>query len=141
MEYEKCSEGKGKPEMDQSKISLDNIITKMTDDPNTFSSYFCSLECVKRKNHTEIIRNSDIEKSYYYQIIKGNRIPSRNKVLRLCIGAGLSTKETSHALILNGDSPLYLRRKRDRILAYVLEKGFTVTEANLMLDEQGEEML
>ena len=127
--------------MDQLKNSLDNMITKKADDPNTFSTYFCSLECVKSKNHTEIIRNSDIEKSYYYQIVKGNRIPSRNKVLRLCIGAGLSTKETSHALILNGDAPLYLRRKRDRLLAYAIEKGLTVTDVNLLLDEQGEEML
>ena len=123
------------------KNELDQILKGTTEENDSFFSYFCSLDQVKTKTNAEIIRNSDIEKSYYYQIMKGNRVPSRNKVLRLCIGAGLSAEETSHALILNENAPLYLKRKRDKILSYALEKGLTVTETNILLDERGETTL
>ena len=125
----------------EKKNELDQILKGTTEEMDSFFSYFCSLDQVKAKTNAEIIRNSDIEKSYYYQIMKGNRVPSRNKVLRLCIGAGLSAEETSHALILNENAPLYLKRKRDKILSYAIEKGLTVTETNILLDEQGETML
>ena len=125
----------------EKKNELDQILKGTTEEKDSFFTYFCSLDQVKAKTNAEIIRNSDIEKSYYYQIMKGNRVPSRNKVLRLCIGAGLSAEETSHALILNENAPLYLKRKRDKILSYAIEKGLTVTETNILLDEQGETML
>ena len=121
----------------EKKNELDQILIG-TVEKDSFFSYFFSLDQVKTKTNAEIIRNSDIEKSYYYQIMKGNRVPSRNKVLRLCIGAGLSTEETSHALILNENAPLYLKRKRDKILSYAIENGLTVTETNILLDEHGE---
>ena len=122
------------------KNELDQIL-RGAEENDSFFSYFCSLDQVKTKTNAEIIRNSDIEKSYYYQIMKGNRVPSRNKVLRLCIGAGLSAEETSHALILNENAPLYLKRKRDKILSYAIENGLTVTETNILLDEHGETTL
>lgn len=124
----------------EKKNELDQILIG-TVEKDSFFSYFFSLDQVKTKTNAEIIRNSDIEKSYYYQIMKGNRVPSRNKVLRLCIGAGLSAEETSHALILNENAPLYLKRKRDKILSYAIENGLTVTETNILLDEHGETTL
>ena len=114
---------------------------KVEEDLNTFCSYYCALEKVCNRSNAEIIRNSDIEKSYYYQIMKGNRIPSRDKVIRLCIGAGLSVEETNYALILNDNAPLYLCRHRDRGIAYAINKGLSVTETNLLLDELGDRML
>ena len=107
------------------------------EDTRTFCSFFLSLDKVRHTSNAEIIRNSDVEKSYYYQIIKGNRIPSRDKVIRLCIGAGLSPEETSQALILNENAPLYMNRKRDRAIAYAIERRLSVTETNLLLVELG----
>ena len=108
---------------------------------NSFVDFFRTTEQVRNKTSADIIRYSDVEKSYYYQIMKGNRIPGRDKVLRLCIGAGLTTEETNRALVINENSPLFMKRKRDRVLSYALEKGLSVTETNLLLDEQGERML
>ena len=111
------------------------------EDKKTFSSYFNSLRSVKDQKNSDIIRNSDIEKSYYYQIIKGKRIPGRDKIISLCIGAGLNQEETSYALILNENAPLYMRKRRDRIIAFALKERLSVTETNLLLDEMKEMML
>ena len=121
----------------EKKNELDQIMKGTTEEMDSFFSYFCSLDQVKAKTNAEIIRNSDVEKSYYYQIIKGNRIPSRDKVIRLCIGAGLSPEETSQALILNENAPLYMNRKRDRAIAYAIVRRLSVTETNLLLVELG----
>ena len=111
------------------------------DEQRTFAEYFQSLDKVKRMTNAELIRNSDLEKSYFYQIMKGNRVPSRDKAIRLCLGAGLNLAEASQALILNENASLYMGKKRDRILSFALEKGLSVTETNLLLDEEGESPL
>ena len=111
------------------------------DEERTFVEFFQSLDKVKQMTNAELIRNSDLEKSYFYQIMKGNRVPSRDKAIRLCLGAGLNLDEASQALILNENASLYLKKKRDRILAFALEKGLSVTETNLLLDEEGESPL
>ncbi len=111
------------------------------DEERSFIDYYRSLEKVMRMPNSEIIKNGDLEKSYFYQILKGNRIPGRDKVIRLCLGAGLTVEETSQALILNENAPLYLKKKRDRILAFAVKKGLSVTETNLLLDEKGEQPL
>ncbi|MBR0146157.1 MAG: XRE family transcriptional regulator [Eubacterium sp.] len=108
---------------------------------DTFADYYRSRKNAKQRTNADLILNCDVEKSYFYQIMKGNRIPSRDKVLRLCIGAGFTIEETSYALILNENAPLYLKRRRDRVLAFAVAKGLSVTETNLLLDEQGEKTL
>ena len=111
------------------------------DDRRTFAEFFLSLDKVKGMTNAELIRNSDLEKSYFYQIMKGQRVPSRDKTIRLCLGAGLTLDEASQALILNENASLYLKKRRDRILSFALEKGLSVTEAKLLLDEEGESPL
>ncbi len=125
--------------LNERKDGFDSFTKKLMvkEDTRTFCSFFLSLDKVRHTSNAEIIRNSDVEKSYYYQIIKGNRIPSRDKVIRLCIGAGLSPEETSQALILNENAPLYMNRKRDRAIAYAIERRLSVTETNLLLVELG----
>ena len=72
---------------------------KVTDSFKTFPEYYRSLPRVKETTDSALIELSGIERSYYYQIMKGKRHPSRDKILRLCIGAGLTLRETTRALI------------------------------------------
>ena len=64
----------------------------------TFPEYFRSLPAVQEMDTGELIRSSGLERSYYYQVMKGTRSPGRDKVLRLCLAAG-----RIHIL----DSPLF----------------------------------
>jgi hypothetical protein len=73
--------------------------------------------------------------------MKGTRNPSRDKVLRLCLAANLTLRETTRALELAGCAPLYPRRRRDIILTVAINQKAGVIDANLLLDKYGEEPL
>ena len=114
---------------------------KVTDSYKTFVEYFRSLENVKELSDSELIKLSGVEKSYYYQIMKGTRNPSRDKVLCLCIGAGLDVEETTRALELNESAILYPMNKRDIIISVAINQHASVMDTNLLLDKYNEKPL
>ena len=114
---------------------------KVTDGFKTFSSYFYSLTQEKKMTDVELIHKSGIEKSYYYQIVKGTKRPGRDKVLRLCLAAELSQRETTRALELTENALLYPKRRRDIILTVAINQHASVLETNDLLIHYGEEPL
>ena len=114
---------------------------KVADGFKTFSAYYLSLIREKGLADMELIRRSGIEKSYYYQIVKGSKKPGRDKALRLCLAAELSLRETTRALELSENAALYPKRRRDIILSVAVNQHATVDEANMLLSKYGEEEL
>ena len=114
---------------------------KVTDSFKTFPEYYRSLPKVKETTDSALIELSGIERSYYYQIMKGKRHPSRDKILRLCIGAGLTLRETTRALELSENAPLYPKSRRDIIITVAINQSATVIDTNLLLFEYGEKAL
>ena len=107
----------------------------------SFPEYFQSLDAVKEMDSRNLIRSSGLERSYYYQVMKGTRQPGRDKVLRLCLAAGLNLKETTRALELSGNAVLYPRSRRDIILTVAVNQMADVDDTNLLLFKYGEEPL
>lgn len=116
-------------------------IPAVADSFQTFPDYFRSLEPVRGMDTSELIQSSGLERSYYYQVMKGTRSPGRDKVLRLCLAAGLDLKETTRALELSGNAVLYPRSRRDIILTVAINQKVGVIDANLLLNKYGEEPL
>ena len=114
---------------------------KVTDSFKTFPEYYRSLPKVKETTDSNLIELSGIERSYYYQIMKGKRHPSRDKILRLCIGAGLTLRETTRALELSENAPLYPKSRRDIIITVAINQSASVIDTNLLLFEYGENAL
>ena len=111
---------------------------KVTDSFKNFPDYFRSLDSVQKMESSELIRKSGLERSYYYQVMKGTRSPGRDKVLRLCLAAGLSLRETTRALELSGSAVLYPRNRRDIIITVAINQLATVNDTNLLLYKYGE---
>ena len=114
---------------------------KITDHFRSFPEYYQSLPEVQTKESSELIKGSGLERSYYYQVMKGTRNPGRDKVLRLCLAAGLNLRETTRALELSGNAVLYSRSRRDIILTVAVNQKAGVIDTNLLLDKYGEEPL
>ena len=112
---------------------------KVIDSFKNFPDYFRSLSAVQQLESGELIQRSGLERSFYYQVMKGTRNPSRDKVLRLCIAAGLTLRETTRALELSGNAPLYPKNRRDIILTVAINQQCCVEYANLRLCIYGEE--
>lgn len=103
----------------------------------SFPEYFQSLDAVREMDSRNLIRSSGLERSYYYQVMKGTRRPGRDKVLRLCLAAGLNLKETTRALELSGNAVLYPRSRRDIILTVAVNQMADVDDTNLLLFKYG----
>ena len=106
---------------------------KVADGFKNFPEYFRSLQKVQNTESSELIQKSGLERSYYYQVMKGSRSPSRDKVLRLCIAAGLDLRETTRALELSGNATRYPKRRRDIILTVAINQSASVDDTNLLL--------
>ena len=114
---------------------------KVADGFRSFPDFFRSLSAYREMDSAELIQRSGLERSYYYQVMKGTRSPGRDKVLRLCLAAGLDLKETTRALELSGNATLYPRNRRDIILTVAINQKAGVIDTDLLLAQYGEKPL
>lgn len=98
---------------------------------------------LKEKNFkkSQCILEANLQRNYGYQIFSGERTPSRDKLLSLCIAMRLTPEETHSLLCSTGFADLYPKNKRDSILIFSLEKHFNVLETNELLYDLGEKTL
>lgn len=89
----------------------------------------------------ELLRRSNLNPIYGYQILSGKRRPSRDTLLCLCFGLGLCADETQNLLLHAGYAQLYVRDPRDSILFYALDSGMSLLACNQQLDVHGEASL
>lgn len=85
----------------------------------------------------QVIERSQIERTYGHQLFNGTRRPSRDKVIQLAIGLGLSVDETQRLLRAAGKSQLYPRLKRDAVILYALQKKLPILTVQENLTKYG----
>lgn len=95
----------------------------------------------KGLKRSDVIKTSNLNEVYGYQIISGVRRPSRDKLLCLCCAMGATFAETQLLLKENGFAPLYVKNRRDSIIIFALEHKKTLIELNDALFERGEDIL
>jgi hypothetical protein len=85
----------------------------------------------------QVIERSQIERTYGHQLFNGTRRPSRDKVIQLALGLGLSVDETQRLLRAAGKSQLYPRLKRDAVILYALQKKLPILTVQENLTKYG----
>ena len=88
-----------------------------------------------------VIRAANLERSNGYQIFNGYRTPRRNALIRIAFGMQLSLEEAQYLLKLGQRGELYPRNRRDAALIYCIQHKFNLINAELMLEQLGEELL
>ena len=89
----------------------------------------------------QVILRAEIDRTYGYQIFRGIRKPSRDKILQIALGMHLNMEETAKLLRLAGLSPLYPRLKREAVILYCLRKGASVLDTQELLSRYGFSLL
>ena len=95
----------------------------------------------KETSKAEVIYRAGLDTVYGYQIFNGTRKPSRDKLLQLAFGFPLTYKETLTLLRIAGVYSLYVRRRRDSIIIFALNKGFSLEQLNELLEQEDEAYL
>lgn len=89
-----------------------------------------SQKCLSR---ADVVRNSQLDRAYVYQIFSGERTPSRDKLIAMAFGLRLSDDETQTMLKLSGNRELYARDERDALILFALQRKKSILEVNELL--------
>lgn len=119
----------------KSATDIDDYLTVNRDNMLTtpLSDYLNTLLRQKKIRKADVIRGSLLSRAYVYKIFAGEKIPSRDKLIALAFGLGLSDSETQKMLKLSGYRELYARNKRDALLLFALQKHKSILEVNELL--------
>ena len=101
----------------------------------TVSQYLCNMLQEKGLSKASVIKKSEINEIYGYQILSGKRTPSRNKLICICICADFSLDETNETLKVAGFSPLFPKTKRDSIIIFGIQNQYPIWKINESLFE------
>ncbi len=71
----------------------------------------------------DVIARAGLSEQYGYQLLNGSKkTTDRDKLLGLCIAAGLSIKQTDRVLKMSKFSPLYSKIDRDAVIMICINK-------------------
>lgn len=90
---------------------------------------------------TDIIKQTNLNRAYIYQIFEGRKKPSRDKLIAIAIGMGLDFDILQNLLKYAGMRPLYARDLRDSVIIFSVKRGYSFNETNCALYEQGLKIL
>lgn len=100
---------------------------------DTLSEHLHMLLSQKKLSRAEVVRGSQLDRSYVYQIFSGEKTPSRDKLIALSFGLRLSDQETQKMLKLSGNRELYARDARDALILYAIQRRQTIMQVNDLL--------
>lgn len=121
------------------KVYIDNHGLESND--KQVADYILEICSQKDYKKSDIIKNSDIDRTYGYQILSGFKRPSRDKLLQLCLGNKFSKEETNKALTIANWGILYAKNPRDSIIIYGFNNSLNLVDTNLILHEHGYDSL
>lgn len=112
---------------------LENFLNKNKLDSISFVEYFDNLCKYKGIKKSALVNDSNISRSYCYEILRGDKIPDRNNVLKLCFAANLNIDESNRLLKLTNNGLLYPQITRDSIIMFCLKKTYTLMQVDSIL--------
>ncbi|WP_239253437.1 hypothetical protein [Listeria ilorinensis] len=108
---------------------------------NELVSYLKELLAEKKVTKASVIRAARLHETYGYQIFSGVRRPSRDRAIALAFGFRLNVAETDKLLAMTEYPKLYAKNKRDAIMIFALDRGFSLDETNDTLYEMEEALI
>ncbi len=103
--------------------------------------YLLKKVAEKGLKKADLIRLSQIERTYGYHVLSGQRKLTRNKIILFALTAALSLDDTQKILKYAGEPMLYVRNRRDEVLIYALTHKETLHDVNVTLNELNMEPL
>lgn len=103
--------------------------------------YLNALLAEKNLERAQVVRMANLNETFGYQIFKGDRHPTRNKVLQIAFAMALSLRETNRALVLADAGTLTPKCRRDAIVIFCIDRGCSLQKVNEELYRFGEETI
>ena len=106
------------------------------------SDYLQQLLAEKGMIQSKVVHDARLNRTYGYEIFSGAKEnPARDKMIAIALAMELTLTEANRVLQAAGKNGLYCKNRRDVIIIYALEHGYTLQRANEALYEFGEAII
>lgn len=142
---------------EQANKSTEELLKQLSDKQTEFSEFvnreensfikkdlndsWLGLIKKSKLSKADIINKSDIGYTYFYDILRGEKCPSRDKIVRLVLAMKLELDECQKMMKLYNWAPLYAKDKRDSAMIYAVNNSFSVWQLDELLAENKLELL
>ena len=103
--------------------------------------YLHELLAAKGLKRADVVRASGLNGTFVYDVFAGKSRLGRDHALMLAFGLGCDLRETQRLLRLDGVSELWPKLRRDAVIIWCVEHGFTRSRADDELYRLGEKTL
>ena len=129
------------------KISVTKCITQFLEENSELFKdmsigEYINLEIVRRKiKKAKVIKDSGINKRFFFDILAGKRNPNRRYIIRIFLAMQMEIDDVQWYLKACDYPQLYAKNKRDCVIIFCLQNKLSVDECNKMLNKIGMENL
>ena len=123
----------------ENATSFDDFLAKNKENmiDQDLSEHLMMLLHRKKLKRATVAKDSGVNKTYVFQIFKGDKKPSRDKLIAIAVGMHLNEEETQRMLKLAGHSELYPRVARDALILFAIQRGKDIWETDTALYKHG----
>ncbi len=107
----------------------------------TLKEYLNILLKEKNISRKYVIKKSELNYTYGYQILNGTRKPTKDKLIQLAFGIGTNVEETNRILLIADAGGLYSKNRRDCIIIFAINKGLSLQQTNELLFKLNERII
>jgi transcriptional regulator with XRE-family HTH domain len=101
---------------------------------DAFKEFLGDLLTRNKLNKTKLATEVGMSTSYISELFSGEKnAPGKDKLLQISFGLKLTLDETNRLLVLGGRAHLRSKLRRDAIVIYSIEKGFSLEQADDLL--------
>lgn len=120
---------------------VDSLFVKKLDSDKDLGTFLSEKLGEKGLRKIDVIKKSQVNETFGYQIFSGSRRPSRNYILALCFAMGLEIHDMRLALCYGDAGDLYAKNRRDAIILFCAGHGYDLVRADEELYRYGEETI
>ena len=133
-------------ELNEELMQESNIDAYINDNRQFFSDQSIAellTELYEKKSISKaaLARKAGISEVYLHQVFAGRRNPSRDRLLCICVGLGVTLEESQRLLTQASYAQLYPKIKRDAIISHGIVHHTELNEINDKLFAEGEKTL
>ena len=121
-------------ELEKTQNIADYLSANKSEFISSAIEYMNELLIEKNLKKADVAKNSNLHRTYVYEIFNGDKLPSRDKIIAIAFGMTLNLEETQKLLKRSGYRELYSRDIRDSVIIFALNKKMNLLNCNNLLD-------
>ena len=121
----------------RTKEELEKWMDKNQKPEVRFCDYFVGLCEQKGMKPGNLVGNISLSKAYIYALANGEKLPSKDAVIKIAIGLKATVTETNRLLKLSGNKELYPRREEDAVVEFGIRNQWEAYQIEELLKKRG----